>query len=212
MFQLRADAESLSLHAWLVCIVVLALVGGVVLALITDPLLKALRGPFPELCAALAAEAGAAALFNSAMLTLIGRWAIIPTWGLFIAIGNAASGGAVAPPLLPAFYRFVGRFLPNGATVETIRNAVYFTDHQHLEPILVEAAWITGTLVLLLIAARLSRLNSALSPQVSLRQHPQPHVVMPGPTTPRCAWWCRETRSATSSPSSRARKPRSSRW
>jgi hypothetical protein len=69
------------------------------------------------------------------------------------AIGNAASGGAVAPPLLPAFYRFVGRFLPNGATVETIRNAVYFTDHQHLEPILVEAAWITSALVLLLIAA-----------------------------------------------------------
>ena len=95
----------------------------------------------------------AAALFNSAMLTLIGRWALIPTWGLFVAIGNAASGGAVAPPLLPAFYRFVGRFLPNRATVEMIRNAVYFTDHQHLAPILVEAAWITGAFVLLLSPA-----------------------------------------------------------
>jgi hypothetical protein len=157
MFQLRAHAESLSLRAWLVCIVVLVLVGGLVLVLITDPLLKALRGPFPELWAALAAEIAAAALFNAAMLTLIGRWAIIPTWGLFVAIGNAASGGAVAPPLLPAFYRFVGRFLPNGASVETIRNAVYFTDYQHLEPILVEAAWITGALVLLLIAARSRR-------------------------------------------------------
>jgi hypothetical protein len=154
MFQLRANAASLSLRAWLCCIVTLALVGGLMLALITDPLLKALRGPFSELWAALAAEAAAAALFNSAMLTLVGRWAIIPTWGLFIAIGNAASGGAVAPPLLPAFYRFVGRFLPNGATVETIRNAVYFTDHQHLEPIIVEAAWIAGALVLLLVAAR----------------------------------------------------------
>ena len=133
MFQLRANAASLSLRAWLVCIVVLALVGGLVLALITDPLLKALQGPFPELWAALAAEIAAAALFNAAMLTLIGRWAFIPTWGLFIAIGNAASGGAVAPPLLPAFYRFVGQFLPNGATVETIRNAVYFTDYQHLD-------------------------------------------------------------------------------
>jgi hypothetical protein len=59
----------------------------------------------------------------------------------------------LSPPLLPAFYRFVGRFLPNGATVETIRNAVYFTDYQHLEPILVDAAWITGALVLLLIVA-----------------------------------------------------------
>jgi hypothetical protein len=154
MFQLRANAESLSLRAWLVCILILALAGGLVLALITDPLLQALRGPFPELWAALAAEVAAAALFNSAMLTLIGRWAIIPTWGLFIAVGNAASGGAVAPPLLPAFYRFVGRYLPNGATVETIRNAVYFTAHQHLEPIIVETAWIAGALVLLLVAAR----------------------------------------------------------
>jgi hypothetical protein len=153
MFQLRANAEGLSLRAWLVCIVLLALVGGLVLALITDPVLKALRGPFPELWAVLAAEVAAAALFSSAMLTLVGRWAIIPTWGLFVAVGNAASGGAVAPPLLPPFYRFVGRFLPNGATVETLRNAVYFTDHQHLEPFLVEAAWIAGALVLLLIAA-----------------------------------------------------------
>ena len=153
MFQLRAHAGSLSLRAWMVCIVVLALAGGLVLALITDPLLGALRGPFPELWAALAAEVATAALFNAAMLTLIGRWAIIPTWGLFVAVGNAASGGAVAPPLLPAFYRFVGRFLPNGATVEMIRNAVYFTGHQHLEPILVEAAWITGAFVLLLITA-----------------------------------------------------------
>jgi hypothetical protein len=38
--------------------------------------------------------------------------------------------------------------------VETIRNAVYFTAHQHLEPIIVETAWIAGALVLLLVAAR----------------------------------------------------------
>jgi len=50
------------------------------------------------------------------MLALIGKWAIVPTCGLFIAIGNA-SGGAVPAPLLPGFYRFLGRLLPNGATV-----------------------------------------------------------------------------------------------
>jgi hypothetical protein len=38
--------------------------------------------------------------------------------------------------------------------VETIRNAVYFTEYQHLEPMLVQAAWIVGVLVLLLVAAR----------------------------------------------------------
>jgi hypothetical protein len=155
MFQLRANAPGLSLRAWLVCVAILVAAGSLVLALITDPLLGALRGPFAELWAVLAAEVAVAALFNSWMLTLIPRWAIVPTWGLFIAIGNASSGGAVAPPLLPAFYRVVGRFLPNGATVETLRNAVYFQSHQQLEPIIVEGTWLVCSLAGLLLTARL---------------------------------------------------------
>jgi hypothetical protein len=161
MFQLRANAPGLSLRAWLTCIAALALVGGLVLALVVDPVIGALHGAFLELWATLAAQIAAAALFNSAMLALIGRWAIVPTWGLFIAIGNASSGGAVAPPLLPAFYRFVGRFLPNGATVEAIRNAVYFTHNQHLEPLIVEAIWIICAFGLLMLAARCGRTPAA---------------------------------------------------
>jgi hypothetical protein len=155
MFQLRANAPGLSLRAWLACIAALAAIGGLVLTLIVDPLIGALHGPFLELWAALAAEVAAAALFNSAMLTSIGRWAIVPTWGLFIALGNASSGGAVAPPLLPAFYRFVGRFLPNAATVETVRNAVYFRHNQQVAPVIVEAAWIVCSLLAVLLAAEL---------------------------------------------------------
>ena len=78
------------------CIAGLAAIGGLVLTLIVDRLIGALHGPFLELWAAVAAEV--AALFNSAMLALVGRWAIVPTRGLFIAIGNVSSGGAVAPP------------------------------------------------------------------------------------------------------------------
>ncbi len=55
------------------------------------------------------------------MLTLIGRWASVRTWGLFVALGNTLSGGAAAPTLLLGLYGFVGRFMPTGATVETIR-------------------------------------------------------------------------------------------
>lgn len=80
-----------------------------------------------------------AALFNATMVSLIGR---------------AASGGAVAPPLLPPFYSFVGRFLPNGATIQMIRNAVYFTDHQHLEPMLVQAGWLLACLTALMLVHR----------------------------------------------------------
>ena len=130
MFQLRANAPGLSLRGWLARVAGLAAIGGLVLTLIVDRLIGALHGPVLELWAALAAEVAAAALFNSAMLALIGRWAIVPTWGLFIAIGNASSGGAVAPPL-PAFYRFAGRFLP----------------------VIVDAAWIVCSLLAVLLVA-----------------------------------------------------------
>jgi hypothetical protein len=155
MFQLRANAPRLSLRAWLGCVAIVAISGGLLLAIVIDPLIGALRGPFLELWAALSAEIAVAALFNSTMITLVGRWAILPTWGFFVAFGNASSGGAVAPPLLPPFYGFVGRFLPAGATVEIVRNAVYFPGHQHAEPIVVESLWLIVMLAALLLTARI---------------------------------------------------------
>src|SRR5436305_6300625 len=156
MFQLRAHAAQLSLRGWLVSVGILACVGGLVLALLADVVIGALHGPFVEISGALAAEIATAALFNATMLTLFGRWAIIPTWGLFVAIGNASSGGAVAPPLLPTFYGVIGRFLPPGATVEVIRNAVYFRHAQHVEPMIVQACWILVFLVATVVAARVT--------------------------------------------------------
>jgi hypothetical protein len=50
------------------------------------------------------------------MAVLIGRWAILPTWLFFVVLGNSASGGAVALPLLPPPFAFVSRWLPSGAT------------------------------------------------------------------------------------------------
>ena len=157
MFQLRANAPGLGLRAWLASIAALAVAGGLVLVLVADPLIGALHGPFPELWLALAAEIAVAALFCSTMLTLVHRWAIIPTWLLFVVLGNTSSGGAIAPPLLPPAYAFIGRFLPPGTTVTIIRTAVYFTHHQHPEPFIVQAVWLACTLAALLIFTRVLR-------------------------------------------------------
>lgn len=40
---------------------------------------------------------------------------------------------------MPAFYQFLDRFLPWGATVDTIRSAIYLRRAQPVEPILVAA-------------------------------------------------------------------------
>jgi hypothetical protein len=161
MFHLRANAPGVSLRVWLVCVATLAAVGGLGLATVTLIVVGPPAGHWVELWALIGAEIGAAAVFNSAMLALIGKWAIVPAWCLFIAIGNAASGGAIPPPLLPGVYRVIGRLLPNGATVEAIRNVMYFPQDQHLQPIAVETAWLAGALLVLLFAGRHGRSPSA---------------------------------------------------
>jgi hypothetical protein len=162
MFQLRANAHGLPLRAWLAFIAILATLAGLVLALIVGPVLGAVHGALGELWAILALEVSAAALFNSTMLVLVHRWAIIPTWLLFVVLGNTSSGGAVAPPLLPAFHAFIGRWLSPGATVEALRGALYFPHHQHLEPFLVLLVWVTAGLAGLLVARRIRGTGPAI--------------------------------------------------
>jgi hypothetical protein len=50
-----------------------------------------------------AAQIAVTALFTATMIVLFGRWAIIPAWPLFGAVGNPSAGGAVSAPLLPSF-------------------------------------------------------------------------------------------------------------
>jgi hypothetical protein len=154
MFNLRAHEPQLSLRGWLAFIGVLGIVGGLALTVVAGLIVGALRGPFLEIWAAVGAQIVVTALLSSAMIVLLGRWAIIPAWLLFIAVGNPSAGGAVSAPLLPGLYAFLGRFLPTGATVAIVHNAAYFHDAQHLEPIVVQVAWLVGSLAALLIFAR----------------------------------------------------------
>lgn len=45
--------------------------------------------------------------FALLMGILIGRWAIVPTYLLFVVLGNSSSRGAVSPPLLPEPFGFL---------------------------------------------------------------------------------------------------------
>ncbi|NTY60421.1 DUF3533 domain-containing protein [Mycolicibacterium sphagni] len=154
MFQLRANVKTLSLRRWLVCLVVLAVVGGAALAVVTGPVLGALSAPFPQLWLLTSVQIAVAALFNSAMLVLIHRWAIIPTWLVFILLGNTSSGGAVSATLLPQPFAFFNHALPSGATVSAIHAATYFPDNQRLLPFVVLGVWLVASLVVLIVASR----------------------------------------------------------
>jgi hypothetical protein len=155
MFQLRANASELTLRGWLAATGAVALVGGLALTLVTNWVLGALHGPFAETWAVLTSQIAVAAFFCSAMFVLFGRWAVIWVWLVFIILGNTSSGGAVAPPLLPPLYAFIGSYLPSGATVQMLHNAVYFRGTQHSQPFVVQAVWLVCCFAALLLSIRL---------------------------------------------------------
>jgi hypothetical protein len=154
IFQVLANAGPLSPRRWAMFVVALALGGSLVFTLVDGPLLHRLDLPVPETWGILALQLMAVASFARLMTVLVGRWAILPTWLFFVVLGNSASGGAVAPPLLPRPFAFVSQWLPSGATVTSLRNAVYFRDYQQAHPLAVLATW-----VVVLLAAMIARMQ-----------------------------------------------------
>ncbi|MBF6124490.1 membrane protein [Nocardia brasiliensis] len=118
-----------------------SLVGGFAIAAIVDWVLGAVRLPFLASCGILSLTMFTSGMVFTMFNTLVGRWAILPTWGLMVLLGNPSSGGAVSWPLLPSLLGHIGRWLPPGASVNAQHTAVYFRAHQHLFPFLVLAGW-----------------------------------------------------------------------
>jgi hypothetical protein len=141
VFQVRANAGGLPLRHWTAFVVVLALAAALALTLVVGPGLDRFDVPVPETWGILTLHLLAVMSFASVMTVLLGRWAIVPVWLFFVVLGNSSSGGAVSPPLLPAPFAFLSQWLPSGATVTSLRDAIYFSADQHARPIGVLAAW-----------------------------------------------------------------------
>ena len=153
VFQVRQNAGGLSLRRWTAFVVALAVTAPLAFTLVVGRVLGLLDLPVLESWGILALQLAAAASFTSLMTVLIGRWAVLPTWLFFVVLGNSASGGAVAPPLLPRPLAFVSQWLPSGATVTALREAVYFPADQHVQPIAVLATWATVLFTAMLVVS-----------------------------------------------------------
>jgi hypothetical protein len=152
VFQVRANAAGLSLRQWAGFVVALAACGGLVLAVV-DSSLHRLDVPILETWGILALQIAAVASFASLAAVLLGPWSILPTWLFFVVLGNSSSGGAVAPPLLPRPFAILSQWLPSGATVEALRNAIYFDHYQHIQPIAVSAVWAVALFALMIVVS-----------------------------------------------------------
>lgn len=139
--QLTMHAHALNPLERIAFTAVYALLGGFSIAAVVDWGLGALRLPFVESWLILALTMFVSGMVFTMFNTLIGRWAVLPTWGLMVLLGNPSSGGAVSWPLLPSALGTIGRWLPPGASVNAQHTAVYFAGHQHAFPFLVLAGW-----------------------------------------------------------------------
>jgi hypothetical protein len=75
---------------------------------------------------------------------------------VFVILGNSASGGPFARPLLPGLWRTIGGLLPPGASVDLARSALFFDGARIAGPILVLLGWAAlGTLLALALGGRI---------------------------------------------------------
>jgi hypothetical protein len=75
---------------------------------------------------------------------------------VFVILGNAASGGPFARPLLPGFWSTIGGVLPPGASVDLSRSALFFDGSRIVGPILVLVGWaVFGTALALALGGRI---------------------------------------------------------
>jgi hypothetical protein len=75
---------------------------------------------------------------------------------VFVILGNSASGGPFARPLLPGLWRTIGGVLPPGASVDLARAALFFDGSRIAGPILVLAGWAAlGTVLALALGGRI---------------------------------------------------------
>jgi len=162
VFQVRANAPGLPLRSWTVFLLSFALVASLALALLAGPLLHRLPLPVLESWGILALQVVTVAAFASTMAVLIGPWAIVPTYLLFIVLGNTSSGGAVAPPLLPGLFATLSQWLPSGVAVTALRNAVYFPSAQHVRPVVVLAVWAIAMVAAMVVVSHRRRASPGI--------------------------------------------------
>jgi hypothetical protein len=121
--------------------------GGSVLAL--DPILGALTGA----SGALLGVGFLGSLTFVAFVTACQAVTGLPGTGLaaiaFIFVGNAVSGGTVSFAFLPAGFRQVAPWLPNGAIVSAARDVVYLPGSDLAHPLLVLGIWLAASLAVL---------------------------------------------------------------
>lgn len=132
-----------------------AVVSGFLSVLIMQTVFEVLDTSFLQLWAASVLTILAAGTATLALQAALGRVGTAVSILLFVIIGNAASGGPYARPLLPGFWNHVGGILPPGAGVDLTRGIAFFDGAATVAPVFILLVWILiGSAVDILLGGR----------------------------------------------------------
>jgi hypothetical protein len=91
----------------------------------------------------LALQLMTAAAFASVMLLAVGRWALVPTWLLFLC-SETVRRVVISPPLLPRPFALMSEWLSIGRQCQRTARRRLLPRLQHVRPVTVSAAWTVG--------------------------------------------------------------------
>jgi hypothetical protein len=119
----------------------LGLAGGILSVLLLRICFDVFSGHVVALCAIASLTIFASGAATAGIQALAGPAGTGLVILLFVILGNPASGGPFARPLLPGLWRTIGGVLPPGASVDLARSALFFDGARVAGPILVLVGW-----------------------------------------------------------------------
>jgi hypothetical protein len=149
-----------------------AIVAGLVFAADTEWVADGLAGSFFGVAGIIALLSASISLTTAAVARWLGAVGLSLSTLFFMLFSLPASGGAVGPEFVPAFYHAVEQGLPSHAALQALRGVVYFDGGGVTGPVLILCAWVTGALLVHLIA------------HLARRDAPHPPVIGKAPDLP----------------------------
>jgi hypothetical protein len=139
-----------------------SLVSGILSVILLRACFGVFAGHVVALCAIAALTVFASAAATAGIQSAAGPAGTAIVILLFVILGNAASGGPFARPLLPGFWRTIGGVLPPGASVDLARGALFFDGARILGPTLVLVGWAAfGTALVIALGGRVMSMVEA---------------------------------------------------
>jgi hypothetical protein len=141
----------------LAAVVGIAVLGGMVSAVLLQGPLGILGGSYVEVAAVLTIVIGAVSAATAGLVTLLGRVGAIVGVLTMIFLGNPLSAAASAWQMLPQPWGAIGQLLPPGAGVSATRSVAFFDGAAVAKPLTVLSLWLLFGVTLLLVSGLLHR-------------------------------------------------------